>query len=136
MKYLSLTAIKYLLIWASIPQCLCTPMRLQNSSRSAWRNITSSSDLQFHPCYEDFECARLILPLDWQAPVLDWEHERVVLAIIRLPAVVPRTHPSYRGTVIVNPGGPGESGVNFLRSSGKDIRETIDGGYLEDPSNN
>lgn len=136
MKHLSVTVIEYLLIWASIPKCLCTPRELQNSSHTAWENITSSPDLQFHPCYNDFECARLILPLDWQAPVLDWKRDRVVLAIIRLPAVVPRTHPSYSGTVIVNPGGPGESGVNFLRSSGKDIRETIDGGYLDDRSNN
>ena len=135
MKHHFATTIRCLLLAATIPIYLCTPGRPGTSAHTIWDKLPSSTELQFHPCYDGFECTRLILPLDWQIPVLDCEHDQVVLAIIKLPATVPQTHPNYRGTVIINPGGPGASGVRLLESSGKEFRKIIDGDVLDDQLN-
>lgn len=56
---------------------------------------------------DGFECATLEVPLDYG----DAEGERIEIAVIRLP-----TSSSDRiGSVVVNPGGPGGSGVDYLR---------------------
>ena len=41
------------------------------------------------------------------------------IALIRYPASIPRTSPKYRGPVLFNPGGPGGSGVEMIKSAGK-----------------
>ena len=62
---------------------------------------------------------------------MDWwngtNNATVSLAVIKLPADVPVTDPRYGGPVLINPGGPGGSGVNLALSSGKSIQETIGG---------
>lgn len=74
-----------------------------------WANISSHVNLRYHACYEDtFDCARLTLPLDWKNAS---STHQISLAIIRLPATVPASHPNHGGTIILNPGGPGGSGV-------------------------
>jgi hypothetical protein len=61
----------------------------------------------------------LKVPLDWLQPS---EHERVVLAIIKLPA---SDVESYKGPVFINPGGPGGSGVYALKRNGKSLQRII-----------
>lgn len=73
-----------------------------------WSDITPSPTLKYHECYEDLQCARLELPLDYQDPKAA---ARVAIAIIRRPAKVPVTDVRYGGAIITNPGGPGGSGV-------------------------
>ena len=62
---------------------------------------------------------------------MDWwngtTNATVGLAVIRLPAEVPVTDPRYGGAVLINPGGPGGSGVSLAMSSGGRIQETIGG---------
>jgi pimeloyl-ACP methyl ester carboxylesterase len=50
----------------------------------------------------------------------------VSLAVIRQPAKVPVTDPRYGGAVIVNPGGPGGSGVQLVFAGGSEISAVID----------
>lgn len=57
--------------------------------------------------------------MDWQSPSDD---ERVVLAIIKLPAT---NLSDYRGAVITNPGGPGGSGVYSLKDHGKALQKVV-----------
>ena len=66
--------------------------------------------LRWHGCGGGFQCARASVPLSYRHP-----HRRMIsLALIRLPAARPR----HRiGTLFVNPGGPGDSGVDFLREN-------------------
>lgn len=70
--------------------------------------ITPTTDIDWSPCYENFTCARLSVPLDWQDPSDDL---RAYLAIIKYPA---KSTSDYRGPVFINPGGPGGSGIWFV----------------------
>jgi pimeloyl-ACP methyl ester carboxylesterase len=58
------------------------------------------------------ECADLLVPLDYDDP----SAALLPIAVIRQPA----TDPTRRlGSLIVNPGGPGGSGVDFVRNAGR-----------------
>jgi pimeloyl-ACP methyl ester carboxylesterase len=54
------------------------------------------------------QCATAVVPLDWDAPAGD----TIDLALIRRAATGER-----RGSLLINPGGPGGSGVDFVRDS-------------------
>src|SRR5690242_6889093 len=61
-------------------------------------------------CHQDtglpFECARVRVPLDYSDP----QGPTISLAVVRLPA----TDQAHKiGSLFINPGGPGGSGVNF-----------------------
>lgn len=59
-------------------------------------------------CEDGFECATATVPLDYHHP----DAAQIDLAVIKLPASVPS---SRIGTLFVNFGGPGQSGVDRLR---------------------
>ncbi|GAA1335044.1 alpha/beta hydrolase [Saccharothrix algeriensis] len=66
------------------------------------------SAIDWQPCPEiaEVECGTLRLPIDWAAP----RGEKFDLAVARRKA----TDPAKRiGVLVINPGGPGGSGVNF-----------------------
>lgn len=89
-----------------------------------WANISTSVSLSYQKCYADYECARLVLPLDWNNVS---SPNNISLAIIRLPATVPVSHPNHGGTIVLNPGGPGGSGVGWLLQVGKRVQRLLDG---------
>ncbi|KAL1881330.1 hypothetical protein Daus18300_001183 [Diaporthe australafricana] len=89
-----------------------------------WSAIEPSEQLQYYPCYDRYQCARLSVPLDWQDAN---NTKRVVIAITTLPATVPTDDPSYGGTVVINPGGPGGSGVNAVMSYGRRLQAMTEG---------
>ena len=64
--------------------------------------------LNWADCGDGFVCATAVVPLNYNRP----NDELIDLAVIKLPA----TDPNRRmGTLFVNFGGPGQSGVNRLR---------------------
>jgi pimeloyl-ACP methyl ester carboxylesterase len=64
--------------------------------------------IPWHACGGSFECARVKVPLDHDEPTA----KQISLAVIRIPAA----DPAHRiGSLFVNPGGPGNSGVDFVR---------------------
>lgn len=71
--------------------------------------------ISWSSCYKDFgpsfECATVRVPLDYSNP-----QEAVInIALIRLPA----TDPARKiGSLFLNPGGPGGSGVDFVLGAG------------------
>ncbi|KAF7304004.1 Alpha beta hydrolase fold family [Mycena indigotica] len=79
-----------------------------------WSQLKASSDITWVPCNDHFQCARISVPLDYTTPKLG----SATIAVMRLPASVPPTDPTYRGPVFFNPGGPGASGVQSLLGVG------------------
>jgi pimeloyl-ACP methyl ester carboxylesterase len=75
-------------------------------------------------CGGAFQCARLRVPLDYAKP----GGQAIELALIRIPARKPG---SRIGSLVVNPGGPGGSGVEFVRATatgfyGAPLRDRFD----------
>lgn len=103
-------AILLLLIWP-IP----LPIPLSRLDRStvetalAWDEIVPSKSLEYHNCGDEFQCARLEVPMDYNRT--DGKGRTFALALVRLPAKVPVTDPRYGGAVLIN---PGKSNENYL----------------------
>jgi pimeloyl-ACP methyl ester carboxylesterase len=71
--------------------------------------------LTWTPCFSDagpFQCGTLRVPLDYAKP----RGADIGLALVKLPA----SDPAHRiGSLFVNPGGPGLSGVDFVVGAGQ-----------------
>jgi pimeloyl-ACP methyl ester carboxylesterase len=66
-------------------------------------------DLRWSACGGDFECATLRVPRDYETPSAA---DDFLLELVRLPASGERI-----GSLVVNPGGPGGSGVEYARAA-------------------
>jgi pimeloyl-ACP methyl ester carboxylesterase len=89
-----------------------------------WSSISASKDLRWHKCYEEYQCARLTVPLDWTNSSNENE---VHVALVKLPAKVGSSDPSFGGSIILNPGGPSGSGTDDIRWNGHAIQNIADG---------
>ena len=76
------------------------------------------SGLRWRSCHPEagpsFECATLRVPLDHDRP----RGRKIDLALVRLPASDPQQR---QGSLFLNPGGPGGSGVEFVLGVGADL---------------
>ncbi|KAJ7278916.1 Alpha/Beta hydrolase protein [Mycena rebaudengoi] len=82
------------------------------TSEFEWTKLTPSERLEWKPCYSEFQCSRLQVPLDYSAP-----HKSVAtIAVVKYPSTSPKSQ--YRGPVLFNPGGPGASGVELIVETG------------------
>ncbi|KAK4508110.1 hypothetical protein PRZ48_001848 [Zasmidium cellare] len=89
----------------------------------SWNTTRALPHLAYEPCFEEFQCARLELPMDYFNGTTN---DTIGLAVIRRPAAVPVTDSRYGGAVLLNPGGPGGSGVGMALGSGGKIQKFID----------
>ena len=69
------------------------------------------------PDAENLECGVLAAPLDYS----DLEGEKIDISLIRIPS----TSKKPKGVVLSNPGGPGESGVDFVSSWSVEFVENL-----------
>ncbi|MFI6795145.1 alpha/beta hydrolase [Streptosporangium canum] len=76
----------------------------------------AESALDWTSCGDGFECAKLGVPLDHDRP----DGERIQISVIRLPASGDRI-----GSILVNPGGPGGSGIEYARGAGSVLSEAV-----------
>ncbi|HSF98407.1 MAG TPA: alpha/beta hydrolase [Ornithinibacter sp.] len=78
--------------------------------------------LQWSDC-EGAQCATLEVPVDYAAP----QGDTLEVAVIKVPA---RRDSRRIGSLVVNPGGPGGSGVDYARAAdfivGKGVRDAYD----------
>lgn len=65
--------------------------------------------VRWQACHGGFQCTTIKVPLDYTKP----QGKTVSLAIVRLPA---RDKKHRIGSVLINPGGPGASGIDFAES--------------------
>ncbi|TGO06525.1 putative exported protease [Serinibacter arcticus] len=68
--------------------------------------------VEWAPCGKYVDCATILVPLDYE----DVPGETVRIAMKRLPAT--GDDEQRQGSVVVNPGGPGESGVDLVDAAG------------------
>ncbi|MGF1655290.1 MAG: alpha/beta hydrolase [Actinomycetales bacterium] len=68
------------------------------------------ADLELTDCGDGFECGTLPVPVSWS----DDDGGTLDLSVIRRPAADPANR---IGALLVNPGGPGGSGVDFVRGT-------------------
>jgi pimeloyl-ACP methyl ester carboxylesterase len=74
--------------------------------------------LAWSDCGDGFQCATLTVPVDWSKPT----GETLGVALTRLPAASPDQR---IGSLVVNYGGPGESGVDYLRRTSGRLPQTV-----------
>jgi pimeloyl-ACP methyl ester carboxylesterase len=80
--------------------------------------------LDWKPCRDDEQCARLTVPLDYAKP----EGRTITLSVLMVPA---NDTNRRLGSLVVNPGGPGGSGVDFVAAEraayfGEELRRAFD----------
>ena len=103
------------------------PVSTTTDHGDTWAHIQPSASLRYTPCFSDFQCARLLVPLNWNATAEEQDQGgHAAVAIIKLPAQVPVTDARYGGPVLLNPGGPGESGIYQVLSDGKSVQAVLD----------
>ncbi|MEV4701711.1 alpha/beta fold hydrolase [Actinoplanes sp. NPDC049316] len=75
---------------------------------------SAAGSIRWTPCDDGFRCGTMSVPLSYDDP----RGERISIALTRLPA----TDPRHRiGSLVVNPGGPGLSGIDFARTYLRDL---------------
>ncbi|KAI0818354.1 TAP-like protein-domain-containing protein [Xylaria sp. FL0064] len=77
------------------------------SRNCTWDTITPSQSLVWCPCYDGFFCAKLDL--------------------IKLPAHSNSSYGAYQGMILINPGGPGGSGVDEVQNNGVAYYQSVTG---------
>jgi pimeloyl-ACP methyl ester carboxylesterase len=92
---------------SSTPADLAATIARYGAGRLAWKG-----------CDDGFECAKLTVPLDYANP----GNGDITVSVIRLKARRERI-----GSLVLNPGGPGGSGVEFARSA----RQLLPGAILD-----
>jgi len=112
-----LAAVTAALTTASLVSALTTPARAVDRGVSRSGSAPAAAPLavphlSWRPCRDGFQCARVAVPLDYDRPA----GEKITLALIRLPAASPGRR---IGSLVLNPGGPGGSGVDFVRDVGQ-----------------
>ena len=76
-------------------------------------------DLQWADCSGGFECSRLTVPVDYARPA----GETLSLALVRLRTSA--TGDDRLGSLVLNPGGPGASGVEYARAAEGVTSQTV-----------
>lgn len=113
----------FLATWLDSPEDCHQPA----TKEFRWVDIAPSRSLEYTTCFGSYQCARLSVPLNWNTSVEEQDQgPRAAIAVIKLPAKVPVTDPRYGGPVVLNPGGPGESGVHQVLSDGKHLQTALD----------
>ena len=70
------------------------------------------------------------MPLDWYATFTEDSAVLMVIDVIKLPARVPVSDLQYGGSITMNPGGSGESGVYQVPTDGLGLQTVVDSNIL------
>ncbi|HSE09164.1 MAG TPA: alpha/beta hydrolase [Nocardioidaceae bacterium] len=82
-----------------------------------------SQDVEWRTCRGDLECAEIRVPLDYEEP----DGETIEIALLRVKAANDKQR---IGSLVVNPGGPGGSGIGYAANAstyfGSEVRQAFD----------
>jgi pimeloyl-ACP methyl ester carboxylesterase len=103
-----------------------TPAAPSGSTSSEQATLGALADfytqvLSWSDCRDGFECARIEVPLDYEEP----RGRTITLAVVRLPA----GNDDPRGSLVLNPGGPGVSGVDYARAAESVVSDRVRKAY-------
>ena len=87
--------------------------------------MVPSASLEYSACFDGYECARLRVPLDWNATQVA-SGESVAIAIIRRPALVPITDQKYGGAILLNPGILSLNPLLYITDPSQEDREDLE----------
>jgi pimeloyl-ACP methyl ester carboxylesterase len=98
--------------WSDSHSSDVTATRQPSPSETIFTGVTALDAyyhqvLKWKDCKDGFDCSRLSVPLDYRHP----EGQSISLAVIRLKAHNPV------GSLVLNPGGPGGSGIDYARAA-------------------
>jgi pimeloyl-ACP methyl ester carboxylesterase len=95
----------------TVPSATASPPSASGTGSAAAPRLDWGSCAAEGEGLEAFQCATAVVPLDYDRP----KGKQITLALARLPAA----DPSRKiGSLFLNPGGPGGSGVDFLFGAG------------------
>jgi pimeloyl-ACP methyl ester carboxylesterase len=77
-----------------------------------------SQRVRWQRCQGEFECATLEVPLDYDDP----DGRSIDLALLKVPAADPQQRV---GSLVVNPGGPGQPGTSYAAQAGLVFRDPL-----------
>ncbi|KAJ7700765.1 alpha/beta-hydrolase [Mycena rosella] len=98
---------------------LVSSLQVLANSEFQWVKLHATEELAWTPCYSGLQCSFLTVPLDYASPATG----NASIAIARYPAKCKKSE--YRGPLLINPGGPGGSGVDYVVDSGASIATII-----------
>ncbi|KAJ4301291.1 hypothetical protein N0V90_003382 [Kalmusia sp. IMI 367209] len=75
-----------------------------------WSELHPSADIDWKPCFENFTCTILEVPLDYE----DASVGTAAIAMLKVPAL---NQTIETKNILINPGGPGGSGVDIVMSA-------------------
>ncbi|KAH7090865.1 alpha/beta-hydrolase [Auriculariales sp. MPI-PUGE-AT-0066] len=88
-----------------------------------WKTVTPNTDLKtLVPCYDAFQCGTLTVPLDYSRT----DGPNATIAVTILPAT---DKANYKGSILINPGGPGGSGTQAVLGLGPLLAPLVGPGY-------
>ncbi|MEO8282949.1 MAG: alpha/beta hydrolase [Pseudarthrobacter sp.] len=80
-----------------------------------------SQEVVWEPCENGFQCATVTVPMDYANP----DGDKIQLAALRAPSTGKKT-----GSLLVNPGGPGGSGYDFVKdAAGTHFSQSVRANY-------
>ncbi|KAL4778172.1 TAP-like protein-domain-containing protein [Aspergillus varians] len=97
-----------------------SPRHTPDITLDDWSALHSSPDLRWTPCFQNYSCARLQVPLDYGDP----SRGNTAIAFIKLPA---KDATNVTQSILVNPGGPGGSGIDAVLSQGASLADIVQG---------
>ncbi|KAI9044047.1 alpha/beta hydrolase [Aspergillus affinis] len=83
-----------------------------------WDSIAPSAKLEWTPCFQNYTCSRLEVPLDYGDP----SRGKIDIAMIRIEA---KNVTEGTQSLLINPGGPGVSGVDTIMEYGPSLGEIV-----------
>jgi pimeloyl-ACP methyl ester carboxylesterase len=107
------------------PELVAEPLESPSSTVAVDADLSRfyEQEVEWSECRESMECARIEVPLDYTDP----GGKAIALHALRVPA----THEEQRiGSLVVNPGGPGASGIDYAARAevlfGDEVRAAFD----------